>query len=158
MTSRLILRKRCVACTIADSCITRLLPPLQMAFSSVSHGLRPGIQVLPHMSMYFIFCCSRIMLTVSFCSSMLAAFSSSHDHASAGMHSPSREQPLFTFEQVGLICDRLMKEREHQIREEYDKVLSSKLAGESINRRLLPLCSKVTSLCRAIRHFRQVYV
>lgn len=50
-----------------------------------------------------------------------------------GNQSPSRrDQPLFTFRQVGLICDRMMKEREHQIREEYDQVLTSKLAGRCL--------------------------
>lgn len=50
---------------------------------------------------------------------------------SMGMHSPTRrEQPLFTFKQVGLICEKLVKERESQLREEYDKVLGSKLAGK----------------------------
>jgi len=41
-----------------------------------------------------------------------------------------RDQPLFTFRQVGLICDRLMKERETQIRDEYDRVLTTKLAEQ----------------------------
>ncbi|KAH6928927.1 hypothetical protein HPB50_021757 [Hyalomma asiaticum] len=49
----------------------------------------------------------------------------------SGLLSPvRRDQPLFTFRQVGLICERMMKERESQIREEYDHVLSTKLAGE----------------------------
>jgi len=46
------------------------------------------------------------------------------------MHSPRREQPLFTFKQVGMICERLMKERESQIKEEYDKILVSKLSEQ----------------------------
>jgi len=50
---------------------------------------------------------------------------------SLGLLSPSRrEQPLFTFRQVGLICDRLLRERESQIREEYDKILGLKLAEQ----------------------------
>ena len=40
-----------------------------------------------------------------------------------------KELPLFTFRQVSLFCERMLKEREQQIREEYDKVLTSKLAG-----------------------------
>lgn len=48
-----------------------------------------------------------------------------------GLLSPvRRDQPLFTFRQVGLICERMMKERESQIREEYDHVLSTKLAEQ----------------------------
>nr|ALR87018.1 subolesin [Hyalomma anatolicum] len=49
----------------------------------------------------------------------------------SGLLSPvRRDQPLFTFRQVGLICERMMKERESQIREEYDHVLSTKLAEQ----------------------------
>lgn len=49
----------------------------------------------------------------------------------AGLLSPvRRDQPLFTFRQVGLICERMMKDRESQIREEYDHVLSAKLAEQ----------------------------
>nr|AGI44594.1 subolesin [Ixodes hexagonus] len=51
--------------------------------------------------------------------------------AECGLLSPMRrDQPLFTFRQVGLICERMMKERESQIREEYDRVLSAKLAEQ----------------------------
>lgn len=57
--------------------------------------------------------------------------SSSNVLSLPGMHSPNRrEQPLFTFKQVGLICEKLVKERETQIREEYDKVLGSKLSEQ----------------------------
>jgi len=41
-----------------------------------------------------------------------------------------KEAPLFTFRQVSLFCERMLKERELQIREEYDKVLTSKLAEQ----------------------------
>ncbi|KAJ8943374.1 hypothetical protein NQ318_002607 [Aromia moschata] len=45
--------------------------------------------------------------------------------------SPSRsEKALFTFKQVGLICERMLRERESEIREEYDSVLSAKLAEQ----------------------------
>jgi hypothetical protein len=45
--------------------------------------------------------------------------------------SPSkRDAPLFTFRQVSMFCERMLKEREEQIREDYDKVLTCKLAGE----------------------------
>lgn len=43
--------------------------------------------------------------------------------------SSNREQPLFTMKQVTMICQRMLKEREGQIREEYDKILSAKLLG-----------------------------
>ncbi|XP_054163604.1 akirin-2-like [Oppia nitens] len=50
---------------------------------------------------------------------------------SMGLLSPSRrDTPLFTFRQVGLICERVLKERETQIRQEYDDVLNTKLAEQ----------------------------
>ncbi|XP_059369336.1 akirin-2-like [Carassius carassius] len=51
--------------------------------------------------------------------------------ASCGSASPSRrEQPLFTLKQVGMICERLLKEREEKVREEYDEILTTKLAEQ----------------------------
>ncbi|XP_026089686.1 akirin-2-like isoform X2 [Carassius auratus] len=51
--------------------------------------------------------------------------------ASCGSSSPSRrEQPLFTLKQVGMICERLLKEREDKVREEYDEILTTKLAEQ----------------------------
>uniref|UniRef100_A0A8C1XQ36 Akirin-2 n=1 Tax=Cyprinus carpio TaxID=7962 RepID=A0A8C1XQ36_CYPCA len=48
-----------------------------------------------------------------------------------GASSPSRrEQPLFTLKQVGMICERLLKEREEKVREEYDEILTTKLAEQ----------------------------
>ncbi|XP_064628874.1 akirin-2-like [Lineus longissimus] len=45
--------------------------------------------------------------------------------------SPSkRDAPLFTFRQVSMFCERMLKEREEQIREDYDKVLTCKLAEQ----------------------------
>lgn len=50
---------------------------------------------------------------------------------SSGSVSPSRrEQPLFTLKQVGMICERLLKEREEKVREEYDEILTTKLAEQ----------------------------
>ncbi|OXU27727.1 hypothetical protein TSAR_015391 [Trichomalopsis sarcophagae] len=42
----------------------------------------------------------------------------------------SKEKPLFTFRQVGLICERMLKEQETQIREEYDQILNMKLSEQ----------------------------
>uniref|UniRef100_A0A3Q3D0G8 Akirin-2 n=2 Tax=Haplochromini TaxID=319058 RepID=A0A3Q3D0G8_HAPBU len=50
---------------------------------------------------------------------------------SSGGVSPSRkEQPLFTLRQVGMICERLLKEREEKVREEYEETMTSKLAEQ----------------------------
>lgn len=43
-----------------------------------------------------------------------------------------RDIPLFTFKQVSMICERMLKERESQIREQYNNVLTCKMAGKII--------------------------
>lgn len=48
---------------------------------------------------------------------------------SPGSSPPRKDQPLFTLKQVTLICERMLKERETQVTEEYDKILREKLAG-----------------------------
>ncbi|XP_076444927.1 akirin-2-like [Babylonia areolata] len=41
-----------------------------------------------------------------------------------------KDVPLFTFRQVSLICERLIREREEEVNEQYDKVLNCKLAEQ----------------------------
>ncbi|XP_072357341.1 akirin-1 isoform X1 [Scyliorhinus torazame] len=41
-----------------------------------------------------------------------------------------KDQPLFTLRQVGIICERLLKDHESKIREEYEQVLNTKLAEQ----------------------------
>jgi len=49
----------------------------------------------------------------------------------SGLMAPTcRDQPLFTYRQVGLICERMIKDRENQIRDEYDRILNAKLAEQ----------------------------
>lgn len=56
---------------------------------------------------------------------------SSMPGTSLGGVSPTRkEQPLFTLRQVGMICERLLKEREDKVREEYEETMTSKLAEQ----------------------------
>lgn len=67
--------------------------------------------------------------------SPLPSPSSSGSAGVAALHHPQhsslgKEKPLFTFRQVNLICEQLLRERETNIREEYDKVLASKLAEQ----------------------------
>lgn len=51
--------------------------------------------------------------------------------SNAYTNTPSgKEKPLFTFRQVGLICERMLKEQEVQIREEYDQILTMKLSEQ----------------------------
>jgi hypothetical protein len=44
--------------------------------------------------------------------------------------SGTKEKPLFTFRQVGLICEPMLTECESHIREEYDRVLNAKLSEQ----------------------------
>ncbi|XP_061610645.1 akirin-2 [Phyllopteryx taeniolatus] len=49
----------------------------------------------------------------------------------SGASSPTRkEPPLFSLRQVGMICERLLKEREEKIQEEYEEILTTKLAEQ----------------------------
>uniref|UniRef100_A0A3Q3WYE0 Akirin-2 n=1 Tax=Mola mola TaxID=94237 RepID=A0A3Q3WYE0_MOLML len=50
--------------------------------------------------------------------------------SSVGTSPARKEQPLFSLKQVGMICERLLKEREDKIREEYDEILTAKLAEQ----------------------------
>ncbi|XP_075874104.1 akirin-2-like [Nelusetta ayraudi] len=50
--------------------------------------------------------------------------------SSGGVSPTRREQPLFTLRQVGMICERLLKEREEKVREEYEETMTSKLAEQ----------------------------
>ncbi|XP_054018546.1 akirin-2 [Melanerpes formicivorus] len=50
--------------------------------------------------------------------------------SSAASSPLKKEQPLFTLRQVGMICERLLKEREEKIREEYEEILTTKLAEQ----------------------------
>lgn len=59
-----------------------------------------------------------------------AGVSSLHQHHHHHQSSLGKDKPLFTFKQVNLICEQLLREREVNIREEYDKVLASKLAEQ----------------------------
>ncbi|GAB1868734.1 hypothetical protein CAJAP_09813 [Camponotus japonicus] len=58
-------------------------------------------------------------------SSPSGSSSTPFSHSSNG-----KEKPLFTFRQVGLICERMLKEQETQIREEYDQILHLKLSEQ----------------------------
>ncbi|XP_064404164.1 akirin-2-like [Halichondria panicea] len=53
------------------------------------------------------------------------------DSSTVGVASTgSREQPLFTLRQVTTVCQRMLKEREEQVRVEYDRVLVTKLSEQ----------------------------
>ncbi|XP_034874875.1 akirin-1 isoform X3 [Mirounga leonina] len=66
-----------------------------------------------------------------------ACTSESQPHSSA-LTAPSspgsswmkKDQPTFTLRQVGIICERLLKDYEDKIREEYEQILNTKLAEQ----------------------------
>uniref|UniRef100_A0A8W8J5M1 Akirin 2 n=1 Tax=Magallana gigas TaxID=29159 RepID=A0A8W8J5M1_MAGGI len=41
-----------------------------------------------------------------------------------------KDIPIFTFRQVSMICERMLKDREDQVRQEYNSVLTCKLAEQ----------------------------
>jgi hypothetical protein len=45
-------------------------------------------------------------------------------------YSLQKDKPLFTLKQVTMICERMIREREEEIREAYDQVLVTKLAEQ----------------------------
>ncbi|XP_038613683.1 akirin-1 [Tachyglossus aculeatus] len=61
----------------------------------------------------------------------------SHSHCSI-LTAPSspgspwvkKDQPTFTLRQVGILCERLLKDYEDRIREEYEQILNTKLAEQ----------------------------
>ncbi|XP_061771081.1 akirin-1 [Nerophis ophidion] len=55
----------------------------------------------------------------------------------SSLHAPSsppgasrRDQPSFTLKQVSYLCERLLKDHEEKIREEYEQILNTKLAEQ----------------------------
>lgn len=51
-----------------------------------------------------------------------------------------KDQPSFTLKQVSYLCERLLKDHEEKIREEYEQILNTKLAG---NQKRAPMTSAV---------------
>ncbi|XP_043919597.1 akirin-1B-like [Protopterus annectens] len=50
--------------------------------------------------------------------------------SSPGTSSVKKDQPSFTLRQVGVLCERLLKDHEEKIREEYEQILNTKLAEQ----------------------------
>lgn len=53
-----------------------------------------------------------------------------HHQSQMGSLADNNDQPLLTIRQTQLICEKLIREREQKLREEYDKILISKLAEQ----------------------------
>ena len=63
----------------------------------------------------------------------------SSSNSSSTVAGSSKKQPTFTMKQVVLLCERLWKEREEKLREEYNQVLNARLSGKVKPFLLLPL-------------------
>jgi hypothetical protein len=60
-----------------------------------------------------------------------ATSQSGQDESRLSLTQQQQQQPhLLTIKQVNLICARLLKEREDTLREEYDRILSTRLDGQ----------------------------
>lgn len=59
-----------------------------------------------------------------------ASPSSSSGNLFSALSPNKRDTPLFTFKQVSMICERMLKDREEEIKSEYNSVLTSKLAEQ----------------------------
>ena len=44
-----------------------------------------------------------------------------------------KDQPSFTLRQVSFLCERLLKDHDEKIREEYEHILNTKLAGTPLH-------------------------
>lgn len=53
-----------------------------------------------------------------------------HHHQHHNNIQQNQQQPLFTIAQTQIICEKIIKDREQKIREEYEKILHQKLAEQ----------------------------
>ncbi|XP_062843451.1 akirin-1 [Trichomycterus rosablanca] len=58
------------------------------------------------------------------------AAETSNPSSPSGASSLKKDQPSFTLRQVGFLCERLLKDHEEKIREEYEQILNTKLAEQ----------------------------
>nr|XP_033794332.1 akirin-2-like [Geotrypetes seraphini] len=72
-------------------------------------------------------CCSNDLQSRAF---LLGAPAVSGTSSVSSASPVKKEQPLFTLRQVGMICERLLKECEERVREEYEEILTTKLAEQ----------------------------
>lgn len=71
-----------------------------------------------------------------------------------------KDQPSFTLKQVSYLCERLLKDHEEKIREEYEQILNTKLAGEkrrpflwrTTNRQHSPFTCTALVMARCVRN------
>jgi len=60
-------------------------------------------------------------------SGVASSFHAQEQQSSAAAQS---DRPLFTYKQVRMICERLLKEQETRLREEYDQVMNARLSEQ----------------------------
>ncbi|XP_033741489.1 akirin-2-like [Pecten maximus] len=94
------------------------------------HYQSSGSQSPPNMSPQHEASSSSHCSTAMESSSICASPSSSSSSLFNALSPSKKDAPLFTFRQVSLICERLIKEREDQVRQEYNTTLTCKLAEQ----------------------------
>ncbi|XP_028674545.1 akirin-1 [Erpetoichthys calabaricus] len=109
-------------------------PPQLMAGE---HRLTPE-QILQNIKQEYSRYQRRRQLEISF--NQTEACSSSDGHSTSpqlvapssppGASVVKKDQPSFSLRQVGFLCERLLKDHEDKIREEYEQILNSKLAEQ----------------------------
>lgn len=59
-----------------------------------------------------------------------SSLASKHHHQQSAQQQPQSDKALFTFKQVRLICERMLREQEDTLREQYNNILMNKLAEQ----------------------------
>ncbi|CAO2580364.1 Akirin2 [Lemmus lemmus] len=134
-------RRRCAPLSAAAASPQKYLRMEPSPFGDVSSRLTTE-QILYNIKQEYKRMQKRRHLEASFQQTDPGCSSDSQPHAflisgpaspgtSSATSSPlKKEQPLFTLRQVGMICERLLKEREEKVREEYEEILNTKLAEQ----------------------------
>lgn len=94
----------------------------KMSPDKMANNLRNGLKRLRK--------CKELSITSSALERMQDSESSEMDAKKPRLMCDPNENALFTFKQVQLICEDMMKEREDQLRERYESVLTNKLAEQ----------------------------
>lgn len=59
-----------------------------------------------------------------------SSLASKHHHQQSAQQQQQSDKALFTFKQVRLICERMLREQEDTLREQYNNILMNKLAEQ----------------------------
>lgn len=104
----------------------------QCFLSSYNSSVKTGFSVVTEMDTFvvriepsvtlLVLCYLAVILSCDFCLSTAHLW-----YCPPG--ASRKDQPSFTLKQVSYLCERLLKDHEEKIREEYEQILNTKLAG-----------------------------